>query len=394
MSQVQQAATDTDPSEVRWLQRELLAIDELREAIDEMWPRLSASQLIEEVFASPEMLDEAASELLTAQERAILQRPAGSPWTAADVPLLDEAFSLLGDPMEQVRRAAERRRLAEERRYAQEVLALTGTSAMVDADTLAARFRDSPTAQTVAERSASDPDATFGHVIVDEAQELSPMMWRLLLRRCPSRSMTIVGDVAQSSSASGTRSWAEVLDDVAPDRWRLAELTVNYRTPSEIMAVAGDVLAVAHPDMEAPRSVRDADVAPRAVAVPDSSLEALASTVAITAREELEAVGEGTVVVIVPEKNRETLAKALGEALPEMRTDGRPDALDSPLVMLDVREIKGLEFDGVVVVDPQAILDGATRGSGDLYVAVTRATTRLAVVHPGPLPDMLARLKD
>jgi DNA helicase IV len=359
-----------------------------------MWPRLSATQLLEELFASQEMLDAAAGELLTAQERALLLRPAGSPWTAADVPLLDEAFSLLGDPMEQVRRAAERRRLAEERRYAQEVLALTGTAAMVDADTLAARFRDSPTALTVAERSASDPDATFGHVIVDEAQELSPMMWRLLLRRCPSRSMTIVGDVAQSSSASATRSWAEALDDVAPDRWRLAELTVNYRTPSEIMAVAGDVLAVARPGMEPPRSVRDAGYAPRAVVAADSTLEALTSAVALTAREELDAVGEGTVAVIVPEQHREILAASLGAALPEMRTDGRPDALDNPLVMLDVREIKGLEFDGVVVVDPQAILDHSGRGAGDLYVAVTRATTRLAVVHAGPLPDLLHRLTD
>jgi DNA helicase IV len=394
MSQAQDAATDTDPAEVRWLQRELLSIDELREAIDDMWPRLSATQLVEELFASPEALDAAAGELLTAQERAMLQRRAGSPWTAADVPLLDEAFSLLGDPMEQVRRAAERRRLAEERRYAQEVLALTGTSAMVDADTLAARFRDNPTALTLAERSASDPDATFGHVIIDEAQELSPMMWRLLLRRCPSRSMTIVGDVAQSSSAAATTSWAEVLDDVAPDRWRLAELTVNYRTPSEIMAVAGDVLTVARPGMEPPRSVRDAGFSPRAVAVQDSSLDALVAGVATTAREELAAVGEGTIAVIVPEQHRQALAAALSSALPEMRTDGRPDALDSSLVMLDVREIKGLEFDGVVVVDPQAILDNSGRGAGDLYVAVTRATTRLAVVHHGPLPDMLHRLKN
>jgi DNA helicase IV len=185
-----------------------------------------------------------------------------------------------------------------------------------------------------------------------------------------------------------------VLDDVAPDRWRLAELTVNYRTPSEIMALAGDVLAVAHPGMEPPSSVRDAGFPPRAVAVPDASLTTLAAAVAETAREELHAVGEGTIAVIVPEKNRDEFAEALGAALPDMRTDGRPDSLDSPLVMLDVREIKGLEFDGVVVVDPQAILDGADRGEGDLYVAVTRATTRLAVVHPGSLPDMLNRLKD
>jgi DNA helicase IV len=128
------------------------------------------------------------------------------------------------------------------------------------------------------------------------------------------------------------------------------------------------------------------------VAVPDSSLDALAAAVATTARQELDAIGEGTVAVIVPEQHREALAGAMGVALPELRTDGRPDALDSALVMLDVKEIKGLEFDGVVVVDPQAILDNSERGAGDLYVAVTRATTRLAVVHAGPLPDPLRRL--
>ena len=215
--------------------------------------------------------------------------------------------------MEQVRRAAERRRIAEERRYAQEVLALTGTAAMVDADTLAARFRDNPAAQTFAERSAADPDATFGHVIVDEAQELSPMMWRLLLRRCPSRSMTIVGDVAQSSSASATRSWAEVLDDVAPDRWRLAELTVNYRTPSEIMAVAGDVLDGGAPWHGAAEFRSRRRLPASGGGRPGRRRWTLSPRpLPRTAREELAAVGEGTVAVIVPAGNRDALAQRTG----------------------------------------------------------------------------------
>ena len=100
------------------------------------------------------------------------------------------------------------------------------------------------------------------------------------------------------------------------------------------------------------------------------------------------------VAAVVAPENTVVAEFAVPDAVLDASIEETPDALDSPLVMLDVREIKGLEFDGVVVVDPQAILDGADRGSGDLYVAVTRATTRLAVVHPGPLPDMLARLKD
>src|SRR5690349_19985493 len=131
--------------------------------------------------------------------------------------------------------------------------------------------------------------------------------------------MTIVGDVAQSSSASATQSWAEVIDEVAHDRWRLTEFTDNTRVPSDDEAVAGDVLAVAHPGMEPPRSVRDDGFCPRAISVPDSSVEALAAGVTATARQELDAVDEGTVAVIVPEQHREILASALGAALPEMR---------------------------------------------------------------------------
>src|SRR6201999_1504155 len=106
--------------------------------------------------------------------------------------------------------------------------------------------------------AATDPDWEFGHVIVDEAQELSPMAWRMLMRRCPLRSMTVVGDVAQASAPWGGRSWRSALDPVARGRWQIAELSVNYRTPSEVMAVAADVLDAVDPQATPPSSVRDA----------------------------------------------------------------------------------------------------------------------------------------
>ena len=109
---------------------------------------------------------------------------------------------------------------------------------------------------TVAERAESDRTWAYGHLVVDEAQEHSPMMWRLLMRRCPTRSMTLVGDVAQVGSAAGASSWGEVLDRYVPGRWRMAELTVNYRTPAQVMQLASDMLAAA--GIEAPTPSRSA----------------------------------------------------------------------------------------------------------------------------------------
>src|SRR6185437_8207319 len=118
---------------------------------------------------------------------------------------------------------------------------------------------------TTAERAWADPNWAYGHVIVDEAQELSEMAWRMVMRRVPTRSLTVVGDVAQRGSAAGARSWAQMLDPYVQGRWREERLTVNYRTPSEIMAVAGDVLASVAPDEQPPESVREEGARPRAI---------------------------------------------------------------------------------------------------------------------------------
>ena len=127
---------------------------------------------------------------------------------------------------------------------------------------MAERTRHREAAGTIADRAAADRTWQFGHVIVDEAQELSPMEWRMLMRRCHRRSMTLVGDLAQAGSDAGVRSWADLLDQYAPGRWRAAELTVNYRTPAEIMAVASDVLTAIDPTATPPVSARSTEVAP------------------------------------------------------------------------------------------------------------------------------------
>ena len=212
------------------------------------------------------------------------------------------------------------------------------------------------------------------------------MMWRLLARRCPSRSMTVVGDVAQTGSAAGSDSWAQVLDTFVEGRWQLAELSVNYRTPREIMDVAGDVLKSFAPDLQPPESVREVGENPTAVQLDFvNDPAALASLIRRFQPE------EGTAAILVAPGTRKGLA-ASSDPLIRQLASASLDT-DNRLVLLEVRSAKGLESDVVIVVDPQAILDASLRGANDLYVALTRATTRVVVVHPGELPPVLSRLE-
>jgi DNA helicase IV len=375
-----------DQEEQRYLQRELLGTDEFRESLDAMWPVFTHEHLLEALYSDPELLAAAATEL-TAEERRLLYRDIGHGWTTADIALLDELAELLGDPTQLAQAADERRRRASEKEYAEGVLTITGLSDTVSAELLADRFGLSGSSDlTVAERASMDRDWAFGHLIVDEAQEHSAMMWRLLARRCPSRSMTVVGDVAQTGSAAGSDSWAQVLDTFVEGRWQQAELTVNYRTPREIMDVAGDVLASFAPDLQPPDSVREVGENPQAVQLDYASDPAALARLIRSVQPE-----EGTAAVLVPPGSRKTFAASPDPLLKQLAGAGVDT--DNKLVLLEVRSAKGLEFDVVVVVDPQAILEASPRGANDLYVALTRATTRVVVVHPGELPPVLSRLE-
>ncbi|WP_020641349.1 RNA polymerase recycling motor ATPase HelR [Amycolatopsis balhimycina] len=350
------------------LLKDLIADQAFTKALDELWPILTPETLLAQLYSSPERLRAAGA-------GDALARTEGDAWTVSDVPLLDELIDLLGRDKTADRaaeRAAERERRAKaayaahvldnliERQDVDEDIGLIASD-LLGAEDLADRFVETDT-RTLVERATTDRDWTYRHVVVDEAQELSEMDWRALMRRCPGRSFTVVGDLAQRRSEAGARAWGSMLDPYVAGRWVYRSLSVNYRTPAEIMAVAAAVLAGFAPDVRPPESVRASGVRPWARRVTGDEL---AAAVEEFVREE--AGREGTSVVIGP-----------------------PDVPGA----VTASETKGLEYDAVLVVDPDRILADGPRGAAELYVALTRATQRLGVLHRNPLPQALTGLAE
>jgi DNA helicase IV len=382
------------------LRREVAAEPAVHRLIDRLWPRLTAERLVRELFADERRLA-AVTPGWDDTDRALLRRPSAAPWTAADVPLLEEADELLGVDDSAARNEGRRERQRELRRAQETLDQLHGSRSqdseteaeseelsafdLLDAEALAERQEEHDT-RTTAERAAADRTWTFGHVIVDEAQELSAMAWRMLLRKCPTRSMTVVGDVAQTSSPAGAESWAQMLNPQLGSTWRLEELTVNYRTPTEIMAVASQVLAAGPSAATATQAVRSTGVKPWSQRATSDELPAAVAEAAAGFAAE-----EGTLAVLVPHGRFDAVAAAVEARLPAASEGPSASLVDGPVV-LTAEGAKGLEFDSVLVVDPVAIVEEGVRGHNDLYVAMTRATQRLGVVHPGELPPELSGL--
>lgn len=366
---------------------ELRTTREVRIALNLAWMPLTPQRLIEDLFTKPNRLAVAGRELDDEDRTALLREP-GAPWTPADVPLLDEAAELLGedDQAQRAQAAEDERRRSADVEYARQVLRSSGAGGLVSAELLAERFAESGPAGTTAERAAADRTWTYGHVVVDEAQELSPMAWRMLLRRCPTRSMTVVGDLAQTSAPSAAADWATRLDPVLKGSWRAAELTVNYRTPAAI-ADAAQRMAAERGLVTSPlTSAREVADAVRVVVADD-----IASA---TVRAAADAIGEVTDSVDPTASGRVALIASSGriaelgpvvrsELAGAVRTTG--SLLEAPLVLMSPRAAKGLEFDIVILVEPEEV---AASSLGDLYVAMTRPTRALVVVASST-PDFL-----
>lgn len=355
-------------------------------ALARFWPQLTPDGLLREVLSDPDRI-RVATPGWGADERDALWRDprAGTGFTVGDVPLLDELAEIIGfdagdDEREQ--QAQWRRQLTE----AQDALdILTGSAPqdledeldpeilmaydLIDAEQLASRQTRRQTL-TTAERAHADRTWAFGHVIVDEAQEISAMGWRMIMRRIPNRWMTIIGDTAQTGDPAGTSDWGSVLEPYVAARWRQHDLTVNYRTPAEIMTVAAGVLAAIDPTRTPPTSIRRAGVAPTVLRVSSDGIIDAAITADIAGHD---ADAAGVSAIIAPDAIVDEIAAAAG----------------ADVRVLAVTACKGLEFDRTVVVEPAAIIAQSPRGLNDLYVALTRATQRLTLIHAADLPDCL-----
>lgn len=382
------------PEDLADLAEEIRTSRDVRVALNLAWMPLTPQGLLEGLYSKPERLAAAAPEL-SAAERRLLARERGAPWTPADVPLLDEAAELLGedDAASRAEARAQARRREEELSFARDTVAGGHGGGLVSAEMLAARFAETGPRLSTAERAASDRTWTYGHVIVDEAQELSPMAWRALMRRIPTRSMTVVGDLGQASPV-GVRTWEAALDRPLRGAWRLARLTVNYRTPASVMGAATAVARAAGHVTSTVRSARDVPAAVRITRADDDSAPALLRAVLAGVREELADLAGGRLAVIAAAPRtqavRSTLltAAANDPALGSALEAPAGDPLSAAVTVLDPAGSKGLEFDVVLLVEPAEVAE--QRGPSDVYVAMTRPTRRLHVVHALDLPPGLS----
>ncbi|GLW51384.1 DNA helicase [Streptomyces sp. NBRC 14336] len=334
------------------LRRMLLRDEEVTGTLDRAWPLIEAGDLVGDLWSVPAYLRLCAPWLTPDEVRLLQRKDAPQAWTVSDLPLLDAARQRLGDPA-----AARRRRRAqavlEAQRDRMNQVVENLIAADHNLDGLMIQLRRADFQRNLVDESelpSAEPDllaGPFAHIVVDEAQELTDAEWQMLLLRCPSRSFTIVGDRAQARHGF-TESWEERLARIGLDRVEVASLSVNYRTPAEVMAEAEPVIRAALPDANVPTSIRSSGIPVR-----------------YAPRTDRDAIIEEWLAT-----NADGVACVIGD--PSFRARPRVRSLAPELS-------KGLEFDLVVVVDPEGF-GGGIEGAVDRYVAMTRATQRLVVL--------------
>ena len=332
---------DLTPSVVKEALRQL---PEVRQALERMWPVLTPADLLHDLFGSKALLKLAASKHLSEAEYLSLYRPRLEDvhevrWSDSDIALLDEARSYLG-------------------------------------------VRPSK-----AGAEEADEIRTYGHIVIDEVQDLTPMQLRMASRRSLNGSMTVVGDIAQATGPLAPNDWNDVVTHL-PDRKgsRIIGLSVGYRIPAQIMDVANKVMMAATPSLRPPTAVREGDEKPDFIEV--ESPAALPAAVAAETARLVREIGDGNIAVVAPDPMVETLSAALTEAGIKHGRATRT-ALDTGVTVVPVSVVKGLELDGVIVVEPAAIVADEQQGLRALYVALTRSTRRLSIVHAAALPDAM-----
>lgn len=357
------------------------SIDARRE-INLHWLPSSAGTLLERILYFPELLDRIAPEMKLSDRRR-LQRNRGVGFSRADIAILDELAEYLGEFYTDEQRAkmtAQTKDRREHEEYVSQTMSAMGLGGgIVNAQSVAERLYAGSSGNSLAERAAADRTWTYGHVVIDEAQELSDMQWRMVARRNPAKSMTIVGDVDQRPSGAPRGGWTEALGALSAFH-RVDELTISYRTPSSLLDRAQDTMKEIGYPVRPVHAVRD---------LPDSY--AFVPTTGDRFAEDLQNAvarenayldteygeGFGTLAIIAP---RDSVAEVSGMVSATPAVDAKR------ISVIDARVAKGLEFDCVIVVEPEDILSG---GPGDLYVAMTRATRRMVVVAQGQVPHAL-----
>lgn len=286
----------------------------LAERVARWWPDRDPAAELRGLLHSPEALTRVAPGLGADERAAVVAEPAG--WAPSDIALIDAMSDLLG---------------AAEERPAQ--------------------------GDFVMDRAATQRDWIYGHVVVDEAQELSAMEWHMVARRCPAFSITTVGDIDQTEAPHAHRTWEEAVGEVLTERWRQADLTICYRTPREVMELTGPVLERAGSVNVPPRAVRSSGIDPWTREVTE---DALAEAV-VTEHSALVGRWDGG---------------SVGVIAPAHRVAGLAAALDGAATVVSSHEAKGLEWDATLLVDPAGV-EGEPRGHNGLYVALTRCTQEL-----------------
>ncbi len=341
---------DRETASEAQLRRALRENEDLATTLRRTWTPLEATDVVADLWAVPAYLRRCAP-WLDAADMGRLRRPEGAQWTVSDLPLLDAARHRLGEIGTSRRRRRHEAAEAAERDYMDRVVDEL-LEADIDREGPAQLLRRTSIRDALVDRAALPDDyldplaGPFAHVIVDEAQELNDAEWQMLVRRCPSRSFTIVGDRAQARSGF-TESWPERLRRVGFDEVRVERLNVNYRTPAEVMAAAEPGIRAALPDVSVPTSIRSTGVPVR-----------------YGTRIELKPILDEWLA-----ENDEGVAVVIGATVP-----ARPR-----VTALTPETVKGLEFDLVVLVDPDGFGTGI-QGAVDRYVAMTRATRELVLL--------------
>jgi DNA helicase IV len=335
------ASSRNPDADIETMRSALRDLPEFRAVINYIWPVLTPAELLHDLYSSKALLRLAAQKVCTTEEYESLHRQRAESLTEAkfsdaDVAVLDEALSLLG-----------------------------------------------PKPRRNGRINDADEVRTYGHIVIDEVQDLSPMQLRMISRRSLNGAMTIVGDIAQATSAHAPASWKEVLAHLPKKNpSRIIGLTVGYRIPRQIMELATRVLKSAAPLQTSPVSVREGEETPKIIA---TTVDELFSELIKDTQRMVAELSGGNVAIVCPDSMSENISTALVKA---QIAHGRAgvSGIEAGLTVVPVSVVKGLELDGVIVVEPAKIVAAQTHGLRALYVALTRSTKQLSVLHSEPLP--------